>query len=244
MKKISSIFAIISLIISNLIPLFGVLYFQWNVYSLMILYWLENVLIGVFTVIKMRKAEGSFLSSVTSNFTVNGRKASSFQHDSLTAQRTFFIPFFSMHFGIFTLVHGIFVLIFFYSPDVSFRGIALTFLSMCLSHFISYETNFIGKGEYLHTSIEKLFIAPYPRVIVMHLTVILGGMFAMQNKSIYSLVLLVVLKTIADLGSHLFEHRTTVAKVGKGVGVTLDSKTGSHKIGELTYQSKNFKIKD
>ncbi|MEO8581344.1 MAG: DUF6498-containing protein [Patescibacteria group bacterium] len=201
MKTISNIFAVFSLLVSNLIPLFGVIYFHWNVFSLMVLYWLENVLIGVFTVQKMKRAEAGNL-------------------DSVQAERSFFIPFFTIHFGMFTLVHGIFVLIFFYSPEASLWGIFLTFLSMCLSHFISYQTNYLGRGEYLHTSVERLFISPYPRVIVMHLTVILGGFFVLSNHSVYALVILVILKTLADLGSHLFEHRLAEARIGNSVGFT------------------------
>ena len=43
----SSVTAVILLITFNLVPLAGVLWWGWNVYTLLVLYWLENGIIGV-----------------------------------------------------------------------------------------------------------------------------------------------------------------------------------------------------
>lgn len=205
-KTLSNIYAVISLIVANLIPLFGVMFYGWNVFSLMLLYWLENVIIGFFTILKMKKAEGSLLNKFPMSLKVNGRDVSSFKRQSMFDERAFFIPFFTLHFGLFTFVQGIFVLVFFFSSQVTFAGVIIGFLSLCFSHFMSYQLNYLDREEYKTTSVEYLFISPYPRIVVMQLTVILGGMFALSNQTIYAGILLVVLKTIADLVTHLIEH--------------------------------------
>ncbi len=234
MKILSKFFSILTLLITNSIPLVGVLYYQWNVFSLMIAYWLENAVIGVFTVLKMQKARGGMIGESVYQMKVNGELVTPDTSKMGSGAQAFFIPFFMMHFGMFTAVHGIFVIAFFFSPDASFLGILLTFLSMIFSHYVSYQMNYLGKAEYLTTSVGKLFVIPYPRVIVMHLVVILGGMLAMNHQTTAALVLLVALRTLADVGGHMFEHRF----LSKGAQKLLDD---HHGIGELTYQSENFK---
>jgi len=49
-----------SLILSNLIPLIGVLFFGWDVSTILILYWSENVIIGFYNIFKMAMARGAF----------------------------------------------------------------------------------------------------------------------------------------------------------------------------------------
>ena len=51
------------LVIANLIPLVGVLWFGWDVWGILTIYWLENGIVGFFNVLKMRRAAGSEDSS-------------------------------------------------------------------------------------------------------------------------------------------------------------------------------------
>lgn len=200
MRFFSNIFAITSLILANLIPLYGVLYLQWNVFSLLLIYWLENVVIGYFNVLKMKKAQGTHGSPM--QLSLNGKPVAA------AAQKPFLISFFMLHYGIFTLVHGVFVIIFFFMNTLAIGGVLATIPSLIISHYISYQTNFIGHREYLHLSPDSLFFSPYKRVIVMHLTIILGSFFALQSADPTPiLVIMIVMKIVTDLASHLFEHR-------------------------------------
>ena len=54
----SSIGAVVALVVANLIPLVGVLFFDWNVWMILVVYWLENGVVGFFNVLKMLRAEG------------------------------------------------------------------------------------------------------------------------------------------------------------------------------------------
>lgn len=81
----------------NLIPLFGVLFFGWSLFSIVLLYWFENGVIGFFNVLKIGWARKPV--SGESRFTINGRPANSFG-------KAFLIPFFIFHYGLFWTVHG------------------------------------------------------------------------------------------------------------------------------------------
>ncbi len=54
----SSVGAVVALLVANLVPLVGVLWFGWNVWTILTIYWLENGVVGVFNVLKMLHAEG------------------------------------------------------------------------------------------------------------------------------------------------------------------------------------------
>jgi hypothetical protein len=45
--------SVIALLLANLVPVFGVLFFHWEVFPLMFLFWSENVIVGAFNVLKM-----------------------------------------------------------------------------------------------------------------------------------------------------------------------------------------------
>lgn len=142
----------------------------------------------------MLKSEGSV--TIKNGVAVNDFGASAF-----------LVPFFTLHFGLFMFVHLIFVLAFFYSSQILWWGLLISAASLCFSHAVSYQLNFIQGGEFKRTSAEQLFIRPYPRIIVMHLTVILGGALSLgYGQPVWAMTILVGLKIVADVFSHLWEH--------------------------------------
>jgi len=189
----------LALVVANLVPLFGVLALGWNVTPIMIFYWSENLVVGFYNVLKMRRAQGSVAGS---NTTLNGRQVAQ-------TDRRAMIVFFIVHYGMFTLVHGIFVLVFFGAGSSGvFSELGLALLFLIVSHGISYRRNFIGRGEYRQVAFTSLFWQPYSRVIIMHVTILLGGTWAQAKGSpIFALLVLVILKTAIDLGLHLLERR-------------------------------------
>jgi hypothetical protein len=80
-------------------------------------------------------------------------------------------------------------------------------LALAVSHVASFGLNYIGRREYLTaTPIGQMF-APYARVFVLHLTIILGAFVSVAlGNPIGALVVLVVLKTAIDAVLHLREH--------------------------------------
>lgn len=185
----------LALITSNIIPVIGVLFFKWDASAIIFLYWFENIVVGIYNILKMALAQ----APPTTTGTVGGKVT--------PANKAFVIPFFILHFGMFTFVHGVFVFSLFIKDLVLIQSLIIALASLFVSHGISFTTNYLGKEEYKRTAPDSLMMAPYKRVVIMHFVIILSGMFTIfSNQSMVSLLLLVLLKTLADLASHLFEH--------------------------------------
>lgn len=191
------------LILANLYPLVGVLFFGWDLASILFIYWAENVVIGSYNILKMVYAKKPNTGGIT--VTINGKITKDFSKKG-------FILFFTMHYGLFTIVHGAFLFTTI-AKSLSINGAVLAgALFLIVSHGISFFTNYITGKEYETKSQEDLFLAPYKRVIVMHLTVIFGSTLIVNSNgtSIGPLLVLTVVKTIIDLISHTFEHNKSV----------------------------------
>jgi hypothetical protein len=117
-----------------------------------------------------------------------------------------------MHFGIFTAVHGFFVIFVFILilgvPAVALAEGLLFVAASFLSHYTQFEEDFIRREEYLRVSPARQMWSPYPRVFAMHLTVLIGGWAALNSGNPASAsVLLVVFKTLADVASHYLARK-------------------------------------
>ncbi len=190
--------SLISLIVLNLVPLLGVLFLGWNLSAVLFLYWSENVVIGLFNVLKMALAQGEVKGS---RMTVNRRPVQA-------AHRAFLIGFFAVHFGFFTFGHGAFVFVIFGKNLPALPLLLPGILSLFVSHGISFVTNFIGKEEYKRVAFPDLMLQPYKRIFIMHLTVILGaGAAAAMEQPVIALVVLIGLKILVDIFSHINEHK-------------------------------------
>lgn len=209
----SSVGAVVALVVANLIPLLGVLFLGWNVWVILLLYWLENGVVGGFNVLKILRAEGA--ETGDTRFLVNGRPASSMGKFSL-------IPFFCIHYGMFWVVHGVFVLTLPVFGAIGADGggapgalegaqaltIGFALIALTVSHGVSYWFNYIGRGEYRRATPSGQMFAPYGRLVVLHITIIFGALaISLTGAPEAALVILVVLKIVLDLGLHLAEHR-------------------------------------
>lgn len=202
LKRVS----VIVLILTNMVPVFGVIFLDWNVFPIMFLFWMENVIIGVSNVFKM----------LFSTADATGRwklKAS-------------MISFFCVHYGIFTLVHGVFVFVLFGSfleqddlgqayTDVTSilvdQQLWMAVLALFISHTISFFMNYIGKGEYKRSTLNQLMQQPYGRVVILHITILIGGfLVSLFGSPIVGLLFLIILKTYIDIKTHLSQHKFIV----------------------------------
>ena len=185
---------------ANATPLFGVLFLGWRVPDVMLIYWAETILIGVFTMLRMRMAKKPPKDpNENANETIRG---------------------FAMFFGFFAFCHGAFVIGVFVLPAASspgeigdggtqlvHGGIVVALLALVGSHWVSHATNYIGRGEYKRVSVDDLFLQPFPRVMVMHLVIIVGAWLTAQTGQPIALVaVLVLLKASIDTAAHCREH--------------------------------------
>jgi len=229
----SSVGAVAALILANLVPLIGVLFFGWSVWNILIVYWLENGVVGFFNVLKILRAEGPV--DPTSTWRMNGRPMNVVGRGAIAG-------FFILHYGIFWFVHGVFVLTMplfagigsglaisyvvvedqFVNGDYigttppgadmtagfEVGAVLLAVVALGISHGVSYWFNYLRLGEYKRTSPAVQMFVPYGRLVVLHVTIIIGGMaIAFTGAPAAALAILVVLKTAMDIGFHLAEHR-------------------------------------
>ena len=195
--------SVIALLLANLVPILGVLVFGWEVFPLVFLFWTENVIVGVFNALKMLLANP--------------------QAPVEWAVKVFMIPFFCFHYGMFTFVHGIFVVALFgggmkrgagFPNFETFRHAAQEYhlgwaiLGLAASHGVSFVSNYLLGGEYKRTSLPGLMQQPYGRIVVLHIAILGGGfLMAALGSPVWGLLLLVGLKILLDLRGHLKERK-------------------------------------
>jgi hypothetical protein len=197
-----------ALLIANLVPLVGVVAFEWKVFPLVFVFWSENVVVGLFNVLKMITARAPGAGEFLAKFVT--------------------IPFFCVHYGMFTFVHGMFVITLFggaVKQGAGFPSVETFFsvmhsnhltwaiVALLASHGVSFFTNYIGRGEYRRATMQQLMHQPYGRIVVLHVAII-GGAFLMAalGSPVWGLALLVALKIALDLRSHRRERRRFAAQ--------------------------------
>lgn len=199
--------SVVALLVANLAPLYGVFVLGWEVFPLVLLFWIENIIVGLFNILKILCARPD--------------------DKAWWVGKLFLIPFFAVHYGGFTAVHGVFVFALFggaanISPsDMSVAtavdsirsfGVLWAAIALLASHGFSFVTNYLGAGEYRNADPKILMGQPYARVVVLHITIIFGGFLMMALGSPRAgLVLLVVLKVVMDVRAHERE-RAVAAK--------------------------------
>ncbi len=194
----------------NAVPLVGVFAWGWQSFDLIFLYWMENVVIGVFTLARMIVRP--------------------YAHPIDFFFPGFIVPFFALHYGMFCFGHGTFVLSMF-GPDGAASGAGEGLLAMTLGALDSLpmllalaalallqlldwvqDVRERGLGA---DGIKVLMVKPYRRIVVLHLTIIVGGFaLAALDEPTVGLLILVVLKTASDVWHWRHEHGAGGAETG------------------------------
>lgn len=93
------------------------------------------------------------------------------------------------------------------APSTTSQRSASFDAALFISHGVSFFTNYLRRREHLGTDLKTQMGEPYKRIIVMHLTIILGGFLTMLLRTpAAALLLLIALKTATDLYAHRKEH--------------------------------------
>ena len=213
------------LVAFNLIPLAGVLWFGWDLFSILVLYWLESGVVGVVNVLRIARAQGAAPPG-QSPMTLQGRAVGN-------GPRGCLVLFFIFHYGIFWVVHGVFVFLmpvfaamggnFTGRPleppasSLTSQGILVALVGLAAFHLLSYWFDFVGRGEYLRVSPAAQMFRPYGRVVVLHVTILVGAflLFA-SGQPILLVALMVVLKTVIDLLLFVIGQRREAAGLSAG----------------------------
>ena len=207
-------------IAANLIPLVGALFFGWNAILILALFWIENLIIGLFNIIK-------FLS------------VGAIQKQP----KAFFLCiFFIFHYGAFCSIHGailwdilglkeldkalyfnfewmgiteifsegaVVFLAFIekFQPQIWFGIAALT-----ASHFVNFIENFILHGEIFSTQAKDLMAKPYAQILILHAGLIIGAAAVEKFGSPIWLLLVIIFFKIAV---EFYMHQRKLKKLDK-----------------------------
>ena len=210
--------AIVGLVAVNLIPLAGALWWEWSLLSLLVIYWIESGVVGLANVPKILLAAGSDAETPRITATIDGSpidlSGPAHPADGLAIypENVPIALFFLAHYGIFWVVHGVFVFSFpLWAPGpvggIDAATVALGGTGMLLSHGLSFAVNFVGREEYRSVSPHEQLFEPYGRVFVLHLTVLFGAFLLNAfGEPVLGVALLVGLKIVVDLAAYLREH--------------------------------------
>lgn len=169
----------------NLIPVFGVAFLGWDAAQILLLYWAENVVVGILTLPRILAAEG-------------GRKD---QDGSPAATGCFF----SVHYGVFCIGHLVFALGMandfarvdgqggVWSRTFGDGGFWLAILAIALLHLIGQVRDWWMKRAWREASPMMEMFRPYGRIVVLHITVLLGAWLMLALKAPAWTVLLLCL---------------------------------------------------
>ncbi len=187
----------------DLLPLIAVVTLGWGPTALVALYWLENLIIGVFT---LARIIGSAFGKLTN-----------------LAQALFLAPFFTVHYGMFCFGHGSFLVTFSENPNAPspglFDGRALlnwalgtgdhmllflaAIITVCALYFVR---DFILRGGYKRTDPAVEMFSPYGRIVTLHVAILLGAFLTFGlGQPMLGVLLLILIRVV--FGILLSMHR-------------------------------------
>lgn len=184
----------------NLLPVVCAVTFGWSLLSLMLLYWAENVIVGIINVAKMAASAVG-----------KGPK--------MGLALLFDAPFFIVHYGLFCAVHGVLILVLFNGeptqsvddplqlPAVFLQQVhidkffALNLALLTAFHLYRFVFEWLVPGEWRRTNPLVQMFAPYGRIFVVHIAVLLGGFLAsFIGSPLIAVLILAILKTSLEVG--------------------------------------------
>ncbi len=179
-------------IVFALFPLLGVWAWGWSAREVIILYWVENLILGLWQVMKMLTL-----------------KKASIKAKIITPL------FFCFHFGSFCYVHGIFIITLtqangtnadfsnpFHFYELLSQGALFAILSNTLMHGIRFFREHIQEGGRNNNQMGRLMAEPYKHIIIIHIAIIISGFIVTLYQSALPLLGFIVLgKLILDLKS-------------------------------------------
>lgn len=184
------------LLLSNLAAIFFATKENWNLSTVMWVYWFQSITIGFFNFIRILQ----LTEFSTEGFKINGQPAQPTQGTKIFTAFFFLFHYGFFHFGyLMFLLTGTFTKAYGNSSNfIELKYIFLTALLFFINHLFSYVYN--RPKDTKKQNIGSLMFYPYVRIIPMHLTIIFGSAFG------GALPLFLVLKTFADGIMHVVEH--------------------------------------
>lgn len=191
--------SVLALFATNVVALLVAEREGWSVWSLMMVYWAQSVIIGIINVIRILSLD----RFSTKDFRIDGRLAE--PTPAVKRQTALFFAIF--YFG----CHALYF-VFVYAHIIRAAPLVWQWLWACVAAFavnhlwsFLYNLRLDRQGT---TNVGTLMFTPFLRIVPMHLVIIFGSLFAPGT----SLVIFGALKTLADVLMHFVEHARIQAR--------------------------------
>lgn len=213
------------LILINLLPVYGVWFERWNAKEVFLVYCLETIIIGFFTLTKLGVATAIRKKDWWEN---NGSKT--------IQSGLFFMLFFLVHYGLFVAVQtSIFFGVVSMHDDSGPSNILELVLNpnkyldsegwLMLWAFVfgyGYENlmHFIMNNDYRTKSFARIMFEPYMRIFVQQFTVILGSFVLMFNAG---KIFILIFATVKIFFTVIVNYEDALNKIGKKKSIYRES---------------------
>ncbi len=199
------------LLLSNLMPIVGALFFGWDVGVMMLAYWCETAILGFYNVLKIIKANGQ----------LKVPDAVRRKWGQLNPSKVGLVLFFIFHFGMFMFGHFIFlnILIFLKHPDFftvllsSSHSFLISLFMTFFTHGVSFQKNFIEGGEWKRVDPVTQMTKVYGRVAFMHFSIFIVAFVLVQfglYANLAAISALALFKAVLDVYCHYRSHLAAV----------------------------------
>lgn len=188
--------AVWSLVGSNLLTIVFAVLEKWDARTVLWLYWWQSVIIGLFNVAKIISLK---------DFSTEGFKIGETPARPTVSTKVFTAFFFFLHFGFFHAVYAIFLSSRIFGLASATPAAPFYFDLNLAVFFANGLFTFIVRKEWRrkHENIGSVMFSPYYRIVPMHLTIILGGLFG-HGVVLY---LFLFLKTANDVISYVVSQK-------------------------------------
>ncbi len=189
---------------SILVPVAGVIFLGWDVGQIVVLYWFENIIIGILTLPRILSSKG-------------GKQGGGLNGNGALGSGCFFV----LHYGLFCLGHGIFTLVLLGKvspvdagdPDSGGgTGFLWALVAMAVLHTIVFVREWVMAGRWRTANPVGEMFRPYGRIMVLHTTVLLGvwGMSALSAPT-WTILVLCGTKAIMEIAMEVIAGPVTQA---------------------------------
>lgn len=190
------------LLFSNVLTIWFTLREGWGIGTVLLIYWGQGAAIGFFHYLKIQGVQNFIHQQQHLDETVI----------SGVAIPSFVGMFFALHYSFFSALFLLFILVF-YRPD--WQAALPVIILFYFNHGFSYLFNRTQDIPHLAFSLVQLLFFPYLRILPMH--VIIAGSAIFADAGPLSVIVFLLLKTLADLIMHIIEHvmaRSSIPELG------------------------------
>ncbi len=204
---------VISLVFANIVTIVLAILGNWDLATVMFIYWAQSIIIGIFSVVSILGADTAALGADLQKPIDERGGSEKITPRFVWTYKCIMAGFFTLHYGLFHWGYYTFIVESGLFGTVNFAdpGIWLSCGLFFANHLYSHIT-FRHQGPKNAGYVNEQFFTPYRRIIPMHLTIIFGSIviFALEIFGITStlpvLVLFLLLKTYSDISAHLIKH--------------------------------------